>query len=109
MQQGRFVADAIRADVRGRPREQPFRYRDKGTMATIGRSRAVAFRGALRLSGFPAWVAWLFVHLVFLMGFRNRLVVFLTWAWSYLTWGRGARLDGVVRRAGPRLEPAVMT
>ena len=72
---------------------EPFRYRDKGSMATIGRASAVAELGhGVRLKGFTAWVAWLGLHLVYLMGFRNRLMVFVNWAWNYLTWDRGARL-----------------
>ena len=71
---------------------QPFRYRDKGNMATIGRSAAIAEMGSLKLTGFPAWLAWLFVHLIFLIGFRNRAAVLLDWIWNYFTYGRGARL-----------------
>jgi NADH:ubiquinone reductase (H+-translocating) len=91
MQQGRYVARAIALDIGGEPRE-PFRYRDKGSMATIGRSRAVAESGRLHLSGLIAWLAWLFVHVFYLIGFRNRTVVLFTWAWSYLTYRRGARI-----------------
>jgi NADH dehydrogenase len=76
-----------------RPHRNPFRYRDKGTMATIGRRAAVAELPLhIRLSGTPAWMAWLGLHLVTLAGFRNRLSVFLNWAWNYLTWDRGPRL-----------------
>ena len=71
---------------------EPFRYVDKGSMATIGRSAAVAQFNRLHLTGFPAWVAWLFVHLIFLVGFRNKLSVLLDWAWSYFTYKRGARI-----------------
>src|SRR5262249_61333563 len=70
----------------------PFRYWDKGTMATIGRSAAVAYIGRFKLTGFPAWVAWLFIHLIFLIGFRNKLAVLLQWAYSYFTYKRGARI-----------------
>lgn len=91
MQQGRFVAGAIRGDLDGRARGG-FVYRDKGTMATVGRSRAVAQRGRLRLSGALAWVAWLVVHLWYLVGFRNRVIVMINWAWSYVAYQRGARL-----------------
>ena len=97
MQQARFVAKIIARAVRGgngsgeTPSEK-FRYFDKGTMATIGRSRAVAESGRLRMSGFIAWLAWLFVHLWYLIGHRNRVAVLLTWAWSYITYERGARL-----------------
>jgi NADH dehydrogenase len=91
MQQGRHVARTIARDLRGEPRE-PFRYVDKGSMATIGRTRAVAQVGRLRLSGLVAWLAWLFVHLWYLIDRRNRLSVFLDWCWSYLTFRHGARL-----------------
>ena len=92
MQGGRHVADAIAAGVAGRTPE-PFRYRDKGTMATIGRAAAVAeLPWGPRLSGTPGWLAWLGLHLWYVMGNRNRLSVFLNWAWSYLTWDRGPRV-----------------
>jgi len=87
MQQGRYVARAIRGSSTA-----PFRYRNKGDMATIGRSRAVAVVGGVRLSGFPAWVIWLGVHIVYLIGFENRLLVLTRWAFAYVTRGRGARL-----------------
>lgn len=92
MQSGCHVARQIVRAVEGR-RLEPFRYRDKGTMATIGRSRAVAeLPRGIRLRGFPAWLAWLGLHLVFLAGFRNRISVFANWAWNWLTWDRGPRL-----------------
>jgi NADH dehydrogenase len=96
MQQGRFAAAAILADLGGRPRGT-FRYRDRGQMATIGRSRALVDTGRLHFGGFLAWLFWLLVHIYFLVGFRNRLFVVIAWAWSYLTYGRGARL--IVRRS----------
>ncbi len=70
----------------------PFRYRDKGMLATIGRAAGVADVRGLRFSGLTAWLLWLFVHIFFLIGFRNRVAVVLQWGWSYLTWRRGARL-----------------
>ncbi len=91
MQQGRYAANAIRRRLRNRP-SRPFRYRDKGNLATIGRSKAVADIKGLRLSGFPAWALWLLVHLFYLIGFQNRLLVVLRWTISFLTRGRGARL-----------------
>jgi NADH dehydrogenase len=91
MQQGHAVAQAIASDLRNQPRKA-FRYHDKGSLATIGRAAAVADFGRIRLSGFLAWAAWLSIHIFFLIGFRNRLVVMIEWAWSYLTYGRGARL-----------------
>ena len=91
IQQGRFVAETIRRDLAGRTREA-FRFVDKGQMATIGRSRAIVEIGKLRFSGWFAWVTWLVVHVYFLVGFKNRLLVVLHWAWSYLTFRRGARL-----------------
>ncbi|MGQ0832015.1 MAG: NAD(P)/FAD-dependent oxidoreductase [Microthrixaceae bacterium] len=92
MQSGRHVARQIARVLEGRPTEA-FRYRDKGTMATIGRRAAVAeLPGRIRLRGGLAWLAWLGLHLVFLVGKRNRLSVLLNWAWNYLTWDRGPRL-----------------
>src|SRR5207302_3062305 len=91
MQQGRYVARVIRDRMRGRE-SPPFRYVDKGNLATIGRSKAVADIKGLRLSGVLAWFTWLVVHLFYLVGFQNRLLVFLRWTFSYLTRGRGARL-----------------
>jgi NADH:ubiquinone reductase (H+-translocating) len=92
IQQGQYVAKAIRRRLSGQPAE-PFRYRDKGNLATIGRSRAVADLGRFRrFSGFPAWVLWLTIHIVYLMGLENRVIVLLRWTWSFLTHGRGARL-----------------
>ena len=69
-----------------------FHYWDKGSLATIGRSAAIAEFGRIHISGFVAWLAWLFIHILFLIGFRNRLLVFIQWAWSYVTYERGARL-----------------
>jgi NADH dehydrogenase len=91
MQQGRQVAKNIALLVAG-GWTQRFTYFDKGTMATIGRHAAVADAGFIRFSGYPAWLAWLFVHLVFLVGFRNKVLVLISWAYAYLTFGRGARL-----------------
>jgi NADH dehydrogenase len=72
--------------------ERPFRYRDFGSLATIGRKLAVAELGGVRLSGFAAWVLWSVAHVYFLIGFRSRMVVALTWLWNYLTFERGTRL-----------------
>ena len=96
MQQARCAARSIRAALAGKPR-QTFRYLDKGSMATIGRSRAIAELRGLRLSGFFAWCAWLLVHLLYLIGYRNRLAVMFDWFWSYVTYRRGARLITHVR------------
>lgn len=92
MQQGEYLAGAIRRRLEGEASLPPFRYFDKGSMATIGRSSAVVAAGRLCLAGFLAWLAWLFIHILYLIGFRNRLLVLLEWAWSYLTFQRGARL-----------------
>jgi NADH:ubiquinone reductase (H+-translocating) len=101
MQQGRYVAKIIQHDVEvatktpanTQPLPRPvFHYWDKGSLATIGRAAAVAEFGKLHISGFIAWLAWLFIHILFLIGFRNRLLVFIEWAWSYVTYERGARL-----------------
>jgi len=91
MQQGRHAARNVLRMIRGQ-KPQRFRYFDKGIMATIGRNKAVADLKFIRLSGFPAWLAWLFVHIIFLVGFRNRLLVLIQWAWAYLTFDKGARL-----------------
>lgn len=90
-QQGILFAKNIIAEVKGKPRK-PFRYFDKGMMATIGRKKAVLQSRKIKLSGFIAWLAWLVVHIYFLIGFRNRVAVFLQWAWAYFTYSRGARL-----------------
>jgi NADH dehydrogenase len=102
MQQGDHVGRAIDAAIAGRP-AAPFRYRDYGNMATIGRGAAVADFGRVRISGFLAWLAWLFIHLVKLIGFRNRLAVMTQWAWSYLTYQRSVRL---ITGDGPASEAA---
>jgi NADH dehydrogenase len=95
IQQGRYAAKAIAARLRG-DRPRPFHYLDKGNLATIGRSKAVAeLRGPVNLWGLPAWLAWLSVHIYYLIGFQNRLLVLLRWAFSFLTKGRGARLIGL--------------
>jgi NADH dehydrogenase len=91
-QQGAYVARALRARLAGKPGPGPFRYRDFGTMATIGRRAAVADFGWLKLTGTLAWLMWGAVHISFLIGFRNRLIVMLDWIWSYLTFQSGARL-----------------
>ena len=90
-QMGRYVADLIIKRLAGKP-VAPFRYADYGNLATIGRKAAVADLGRVRLTGFLAWLLWSFAHLWFLVGFRNRIVVFLDWAWAYATFDRGARL-----------------
>ena len=108
IQQGRFVAKLIREELEnnagapplsrsvrqggGVDSRRPFHYWDKGSLATIGRAAAVAEFGKIHISGFIAWLSWLFVHIFFLIGFRNRLLVFIQWAWSYVTYERGARL-----------------
>jgi NADH:ubiquinone reductase (H+-translocating) len=91
IQQGRHAARLVRARLDGRE-TTPFRYRDKGNLATIGRARAVAEIGPLRLSGFPAWAIWLVVHIYYLIGFESRAVVMLRWAYSFFSHGRGTRL-----------------
>jgi NADH:ubiquinone reductase (H+-translocating) len=91
MQQGRYVAGLIEKRLRGKPVE-PFRYWNKGNLATIGRRSAVADFGAVRFSGPLAWLAWLFVHLMYLVGFENRVLVLIKWTYNYVTRNRGARL-----------------
>jgi NADH:ubiquinone reductase (H+-translocating) len=91
MQQGRFAAKVIRARLREKTTHD-FHYTDKGNLATIGRGSAVADVKGLKLSGFIAWLTWLVVHLWYLIGFQNRVVVFIRWSFSFFTRGRGARL-----------------
>ena len=92
IQGGTHAAEQILATIDRRPRT-PFHYLDKGTMATIGRRAAVAeLPGGVQLTGGVAWLAWLGLHLVYLLGVRNRVSVFVNWAWNYLTWDRGPRL-----------------
>lgn len=91
MQQGRFAARQIKRALKNQPL-QKFRYLDKGSMATIGRSRAVAELGKIKLSGFAAWLFWLVVHIYYLIDFRSRILVLINWAWAYLAYERGARL-----------------
>jgi NADH dehydrogenase len=91
MQMGRHAARNAARLARGQP-PRPFRYVDKGSLATIGRSAAVADLGRVRLTGLPAWLAWLGIHIFFLIGFRNRFVVMFEWAWAYFTYQRSARI-----------------
>jgi NADH dehydrogenase len=91
IQMGEYAARAIRDTIAGRTR-RPFHYFDKGQLAVIGRGRAVADLGRVALSGFIAWLVWIFIHIAYLIGFRNRVLVLIEWAWSYVTYARGARL-----------------
>jgi len=91
MQQGRHAARNIVAMIDGR-KPQCFRYWNKGSMATIGRNKAVADLNFIHLSGLPAWIVWLFIHIIFLVGYRNRIAVLIQWAWSYVSFNKGARL-----------------
>jgi NADH dehydrogenase len=100
-QQGQYVAALLKARLDGKA-VRPFRYRDFGALATIGRKRAVAQIGRVRLAGFPAWLLWSLAHIYFLIGFRNRLAVALSWGWSYVTFQRGTRL--ITGVSGPRME-----
>jgi NADH dehydrogenase len=92
MQQGQYVADVIARQVRGESRRGPFQYWDKGTMATIGRAQAVAESMGFRFSGYLAWLAWLFIHILYLARFENRVLVMFQWFWNYVTRNRTARL-----------------
>ena len=100
-QQGKYVADVLRARMKARPTES-FRYRNNGSMATIGRKSAVAELGGIKLSGFSAWLLWCLVHVYFLIGFRNRFSVALNWSWNYITFQRGSRL--ITGISGSRIE-----
>ena len=104
-QQGRYVADLINARVAGTKFPPPFRYRDSGSLATIGRKRAVAQIGKMKLRGFIAWLLWSVAHIYFLIGFRNRIVA-MSWAWSYATFQRGTRL--ITGLSGSRMEDMPM-
>ena len=92
MQEGRYVASMIAHRVEGKELNEPFHYRDKGNLATVGRSYAIVDIGKIRFTGLIAWLIWLVVHIYFLIGFRNRFVALFQWAWTYLTYSRGARL-----------------
>lgn len=110
MQMGRYAASAVLKQIDGSSRPQkPFVYFDKGSMATIGRSKAIAQVGRFAFSGFSAWLAWLFVHLIFLIGFRNKLAVLLQWFYSYVNYRRGSRiitgLDRICEVGNPRARP----
>jgi NADH dehydrogenase len=100
IQMGQYTARTIAGDLAGRPR-RPFHYWDKGQLAVVGRGRAVADIWKLHFSGFLAWLTWIFVHIFFLIGFRNRLLVLIQWAWSYATYGRGARIITEEMRSPP--------
>lgn len=91
MQMGKHVARTIRNEISGKPRA-PFHYTDKGNLATIGRAAAVADVRGMRLAGLPAWLIWVFVHIMYLIGFKNRIVVMIQWAWAYIGYRRGIRL-----------------
>ncbi|MCC6155198.1 MAG: NAD(P)/FAD-dependent oxidoreductase, partial [Candidatus Hydrogenedentes bacterium] len=105
VQQGRHAAEMVLRRIDGKATTQ-FHYRDLGNLATIGRGAAVAEIGGMKLSGFVAWIIWLFVHLMHLVQFQNRMLVFMQWAWSYLTWNRAARLiTGGRQRYEAKYEP----
>jgi NADH dehydrogenase len=105
LQMGEAAAENVLRDLRGEPR-RPFRYRDRGLLATIGRASAVARIGRFRFGGVVAWLLWLFVHVLFLVGFRNRVAVILEWAWAYATFGRPVRLiTGPLAPTLPEVEP----
>jgi NADH dehydrogenase len=100
IQGGRHAARVIAARLQGRA-DPVFRYKDKGTMATIGRGSAVAQLGPIRLSGFIAWLMWLFVHLIYLIGFRSRAIAIASWAWNFFFYDRPVRL--IIEPPGDRL------
>ena len=105
-QQGGYVARVIASRIGAKPHPGPFTYTNLGTMAVIGRSHAIALLAGMKLSGRTAWLAWSLVHLLLLIGFRNRLIVFTNWAWAFFTYGRGSRL--VVGRPGQTLEGSLL-
>jgi NADH dehydrogenase len=113
-----YLARRLRQDLdsapAGSPAREPFRYRDKGTLATIGRSAGVGLIAGRKFEGFLAWLGWLFIHLVFLIGFRNRLAVFISWTYSYFTYKLGARIitgwpESLTRQAAGEQPPAANT
>jgi len=110
IQMGAYVGDVMRREIENPQADIPrtaFRYRDKGSMATIGRARAVADLGGRTFSGFPAWILWSLIHVAFLIGFRNKLLVMVNWAWQWLVQARGARLiTGSFSGASPPAPPA---
>lgn len=106
IQQGKLAAQNILARLRGKE-GKPFRYFDKGKMATIGRSAAVAEASGLKMRGFPAWVAWLFIHLLYLVEFQDRVFVFWRWVWSYLTWTWGVRIIFAAGKSPAETTPPV--
>jgi len=106
MQEAEHAVQNILRTIRGEPRT-PFHYHDKGSLATIGRSAAVVQMGRFQLSGWLAWITWLLVHIMFLIGFRNRVLVIIQWAWSFFSYDRGARLiTGPLRRQSDQVEVA---
>ena len=105
-QEGTFAGKSIIRDTRRQPRKK-FHYFNKGDLATIGRSRAIADFGRVKFTGWPAWILWLFVHIMYLVGFRNRIVVFIEWAYSYFTYQAGVRLITDVERYKLPEKPAV--
>jgi len=113
MQMGKYTAKVIRHQIDNQPAPDPFVYFDKGSMATIGRTRAVAQVGKIEFTGFFAWMTWLFVHLMFLVGFRNKIAVFIQWIYSYVNYRRGSRiitgLDQVFRMVNPKAKPSSRT
>jgi NADH dehydrogenase len=92
MQQGTYAAKAIVRKIQGKPKQKPFQYFDKGNLAVIGRAAAVANVFGLHLSGLPAWLVWVFIHLMYIVQFQSRIIVFMKWALQNLTFSRGARL-----------------
>ncbi|HET7639632.1 MAG TPA: NAD(P)/FAD-dependent oxidoreductase, partial [Ktedonobacteraceae bacterium] len=102
IQEGRYAASVIAHRVAGKQANEPFHYFNKGNVATVGRSFGIVEIGKIRIAGFIAWVTWLAIHIFYLIGFRNRLVVILQWAWAYFTFQRGARLITFDKGINPR-------
>ncbi len=109
MQEGRYVAQVIADRVAGKAQRRPFRYLDKGTLATVGRSFAVVDIGPLHFTGFIAWLTWIVVHIFYLIGFRNRLLVLIQYAWAYVTFQPGARIILPEEHAGPAVRAEFAT
>jgi NADH dehydrogenase len=109
IQGGAYAARTIRARVRGKKDTKPFHYFNKGDMAVIGRAAAVANIFGFHLSGLPAWVVWLFIHLMYIVEFQNRVLVFIQWGFEYLTFSRGARLITGVAATDSLDKPPVLS
>lgn len=109
IQEGRYVASVLRSRITGEPTPAAFDYFDKGYLATVGRNYAIGYIGKFTFTGLIAWFVWAFVHILYLIGFRNRVIVMLQWTWAYLTFQRGARLITLDEQVNPTVKPGAST